>query len=100
MNKITYIYSLIGSELILKKYGLTMDDVFSNKAKVSKKTLFKDIKSFLVNLKEENYLKEDEYSFLLSEIKDSVKSASEFMEAISPFLIAVTMKGSSDTSSD
>ena len=95
MNKIQYIYKLIGEELIINKYKLTVEDIL-RKPKISKKTLFKDIKKGLQNMGKNGTISVKEYKIILANIKSSIISASGFSAAIKPFLIAAASSGSSD----
>jgi hypothetical protein len=94
MNKIQYIYKLIGEELIIKKYKLTIKDLLG-KPKFSKKTLFKDIKKGLQNMGRNGTISVNEYKTILSTIKSNIISSDGVSAAIQPFLMAAANSSSS-----
>jgi hypothetical protein len=95
MNKIQYIYKLIGNELIIKKYKLTIEDMLG-KPKISKKTLFKDIKKGLQNMGRNGTITVPEYKTILATIKSNIIAATGFSGAVKPFLMAAASSGSGD----
>lgn len=100
MDKLTYVYSLIGSELILKKYGLSVDKIASNDIGVSKKSLFKDIKKGLKHLIQIGFMDRNEFKDTLHLIKINIKNSDSFMDAVKPFLYAVIKIEKGGISSD
>ena len=98
MNKLTIIYNLIAEKLIFEKYKVDASNF--DKIKIKKKKLFNDIKIGLNNLRETQYLNDDEYALMLESVRSGIKQSRSFKQAIMPFMLAAIRTKKADTSSD
>jgi hypothetical protein len=98
MNKLTIIYNLIAEKLIFEKYKVDASNF--DKIKIKKQKLFNDIKIGLDNLRETQYLNDDEYALMLESVRSGLKQSRSFKQAIIPFMLAAIRTKKADTSID